>query len=62
MAKGFKKFRDEYEDEWGSYEERNNRKESRMKNRRDNRKNKLSEKWYDVEREDFNRPNKRRKK
>jgi len=62
MAKGFKKFREDYEDEWGSYEERNERKENRKKNIRSKRKNKLSEKWYDVEHEDYNRPNKKRKK
>lgn len=61
MAKGFKKFREEYEDEWGSDEEFNGRKENRKKSIRSKRKNKLSEKWYDIENDDFNRPNKRKK-
>lgn len=61
MAKGFKKFREEYEDEWGSDKEFNGRKENRKKSIRSKRKNKLSEKWYDIENDDFNRPNKRKK-
>jgi len=47
MAKSFKKFREQWEeDEWGDNEERSvRRKEKKMKSRRDKRKMKHEEKY-----------------
>lgn len=54
MAKSFKKFREEWEDdEWGDNEDRQSRsKEKRMKNRRDKRKMKHEEKFSRFDKDD----------
>jgi hypothetical protein len=44
MAKSFKKFREEWDDEWGSSDEDTRRKEKKMMNRRDKRRIKAQEK------------------
>jgi hypothetical protein len=46
MAKSFKKFREEWEDdEWGTSEDDHRRKERRMENRRNKRRDKIQEKF-----------------
>jgi hypothetical protein len=56
MAKSFKKFREEWEDdEWGLNDEDDVRsKEHRMKNRRNKRKNKVQEKYSSFDNIDDN--------
>lgn len=51
MAKSFKKFREEWEeDEWGEDDDRSySRKEKRMEKRKENRKQKLKGRWEEVE-------------
>lgn len=51
MAKSFKKFREEWEDdEWGDDEDRNlRRKEKQMESRKAKRKQKLQSRWDDIE-------------
>jgi hypothetical protein len=44
MAKSFKKFREEWDDEWGSDDDDVRRKERKMMNRRDKRRIKTQEK------------------
>lgn len=51
MTKGFKKFREEYEDdEWGDSDARNRkRKEKRLDDRKIKRKEKLKSRWEDTD-------------
>lgn len=52
MSKRIKKFRDSWEDdEWGSKDENQKRKDKRLQKRKDRRKEKFADRWYD---EDFN--------
>ena len=46
MAKSFKKFREEWEDdEWGNNEDYGRKKDRNLESRRENRRNKLAEKY-----------------
>lgn len=51
MAKSFKKFREEWEDdEWGDNEDRSyKKKKKQLEKRKANRKQKLDSRWNDVE-------------
>jgi hypothetical protein len=50
MAKSFKKFRDEYEeDEWGTSDSEVRSKEKLLQNRRDKKKKKVAEKFAAIE-------------
>jgi hypothetical protein len=51
MAKSFKKFREEWEDdEWGDNEDRSyKKKKKQLEKRKANRKQKLESRWNDVE-------------
>ena len=46
MAKSFKKFRQDWDDEWGNEDEDERRKSDKMKNRRDMRRKKSSESMH----------------
>ena len=44
MTKSFKKFREEWDDEWGSEDDTSYGKDRKLRERRDNRRKKTSEK------------------
>lgn len=45
MAKSFRKFREDYDDEWGTDDDDFRRKDNKMKHRRDKKRQKMSEKY-----------------
>lgn len=49
MAKSFKKFREEWDDEWGNDDDESRGKDRKLRERRDNRRKKTYEKFSRFE-------------